>query len=107
MAGPLFEALAALTVRVAAEAAEARVGHLRTCNSDREVDLIIESQEGAVLAMEVKHAASVTDSDVRHLLWLRDQRPSDVVDLVIVTTGHEAYRRPDGVAVIPLTLLKA
>jgi hypothetical protein len=49
----------------------------------------------------------VTDSDVRHLLWLRDQLPGRVVDLVVVTTGSTAYRRPDGVAVVPLALLGA
>lgn len=47
------------------------------------------------------------DADVRHLLWLRDQMPDDVADLVVVTTGKYAYRRPDGVAVIPLGLLGA
>lgn len=45
MAGPLFESLTALTVRVAAQAAEAQVGHLRTRNGDREIDLIVEDQE--------------------------------------------------------------
>lgn len=49
----------------------------------------------------------MTDSDVRHLHWLRNQRPDSVVDLVVVTTGQHAYRRPDGVAVIPLALLGA
>lgn len=42
---------------------------------------------------------------MRQLLWLREQLPQDVVDLVILTTGHTAYRRPDGVAVVPLSLL--
>ncbi len=28
-----------------------------------------------------------------------------VVDLVVVTTGTTAYRRPDGIAVVPLALL--
>lgn len=106
-AGPLFESLATLTVRVAAQAAEARVGHLRTRNGDREIDLVLEGAEGQVLAIEVKLAAHVGDADVRHLLWLRDQRPDDVVDLAVLTTGERAYRRPDGIAVVPLALLDA
>lgn len=105
MTGPLFESLATLTVRVGAQAAQASVGHLRTRNGDREVDLVVEGVDGQVLGIEVKLAASVTDADVRHLLWLREQRPEDVVDLVIVTTGRHAYRRRDGVAVVPLALL--
>ncbi len=55
--------------------------------------------------LEVKLSPVVTDDDVRHLLWLRDRLGSDVLDLVIVTTGKTAYRRPDGVAVIPAALL--
>ncbi len=107
VAGPLFEALATLSVRVAAQSAEARVGHLRTGNGDREVDLIVEGESGQVLGIEVKMSASVGDADVRHLRWLREHLGSDVVDLVVLTTGTHAYRRPDGIAVIPLALLGA
>ncbi|MGC5626796.1 ATP-binding protein [Georgenia sp. Z1344] len=107
MAGPLFESLATLGVRVAAQAAEARVGHLRTRNGDREVDLVVEGTDGQVVGIEVKLSSSVADTDVRHLLWLRDQLPEDVVDLVVLTTGRQAYRRRDGVAVVPLALLGA
>jgi hypothetical protein len=42
---------------------------------------------------------------VRHLDWLRDQLGDRVVERVVVNTGPYAYRRPDGVAVIPLALL--
>lgn len=54
MAGPLFESLATLSVRVAASAAMARVGHLRTSRGDREVDLVVEGSEGQVIGVEVK-----------------------------------------------------
>lgn len=105
MLGPLFESLAALTVRVAAQAAEAKVFHLRTNAGEHEIDLIVQGVDGQVLGIEVKLAPNVTQADVRHLLWLRDQIPDRVVDLVVVTTGSHAYRRPDGVAVVPLALL--
>lgn len=105
LAGPLFESLATLSVRVAAQLAEARVGHLRTTNGDHEVDLVVEGTDGQIVGIEVKLAANVNDTDVRHLLWLRERLPDDVVDLVVLTTGSRAYRRPDGVAVIPLALL--
>lgn len=105
MAGPLLESLATLTVRVAAQSAEARVGHLRTRNGDHEVDLVVEGVDGQVLGIEVKLAAAVRDDDVRHLRWLRDRLGDDVVDLVVITTGPRAYRRRDGIAVVPLALL--
>ncbi|RZU63596.1 ATP-binding protein [Zhihengliuella halotolerans] len=105
MSGPLFESLVTLGVRVSAQAARARVGHLRSGNGDREIDLIVEGREGQVVGIEVKLAATVEDKDVRHLLWLRDKMGDDVADLLLVTTGRYAYRRPDGVAVVPLALL--
>ena len=105
MAGRLFESLVTLTVQVAAQAARGRVGHLRTRDGDHEIDLIVEGRAGQVLGIEVKLATAPTDADVRHLLWLRKHMPDDVADLVVVTTGRRAYRRPDGIAVVPLALL--
>jgi uncharacterized protein len=104
--GNLFESLAALTVRSAAQAAGAHVGHLRTRNGDHEVDFIVEGPEGLV-AFEVKLGASVDGRDVRHLVWLRDRLGADVLDTVLITTGPTAFRRADGVAVVPLALLGA
>lgn len=105
MVGPLFESLVVLGVRVMAQAAEARVSHLRLTGGDREVDLIVDGPDGQILGMEVKLAPEVTARDVRHLLWLRERLPGRVADLVVVTTGRTAYRRSDGVAVVPLALL--
>ncbi len=48
---------------------------------------------------------AVGESDVTHLLWLRDKLPDEAVDLVVLTTGTRAYRRATGVAVVPLALL--
>lgn len=105
MMGPLFESLATLSVRAAAQASDARVGHLRTMRGDHEIDLVAEGSDGAIVAFEVKLAATPKDEDLRHLLWLRDQLPDDVADLVVLTTGPRAYRRRDGIAVVPLALL--
>ena len=52
--GALFESLVTLSVRVYAQAAEARVGHLRTRGGRHEVDLIVERDDGKVVAIEVK-----------------------------------------------------
>lgn len=103
--GALFESLVTQSVRVYATATDAQVGHLRTRNTEHEVDLVVEGPDRRVVAIEVKLAATVGDADVRHLHWLRDQLGEQVADLVVVTTGPYAYRRPDGVAVVPLALL--
>jgi len=103
--GALFESLVAQSVRVYADAASAHVGHLRTKETDREIDLIIEGEDRKVVAIEVKLSGTVGDKDVRHLNWLHQQIGDRLADRVLVTTGEHAYRRPDGVAVVPLALL--
>ena len=103
--GALFESLMTLSVRVYAQACETRVHHLRTQGGEREVDLIVERADGAVVALEVKLKSVITDRDVRHLQWLRDQIGSRMLDAAVLSTGQQAYRRADGVGVIPAALL--
>lgn len=103
--GALFESLVVQSVRVYAGAASAQVGHLRTKDTTREIDLIVESDDRQVVALEVKLAATVSDHYVRHLNWLQQQIGSRLSERVTITTGEYAYRRPDGVAVAPLALL--
>ncbi|WP_281883309.1 ATP-binding protein [Agromyces rhizosphaerae] len=105
MLGHLFESLATLCVRVAAEAAGARVGHLRTRNGDHEIDLVVVRRDGRFVAIEVKLSGTVDDRDVRHLRWIRERLGDDVLDAIVVTTGPDAFRRPDGIGVVPLALL--
>jgi uncharacterized protein len=57
------------------------------------------------VAFEVKLARDVNDRDVAQLRWLADRIGEDLLDAVIVTTGPEAYRRADGIAVVPAVLL--
>ncbi|QIM16161.1 ATP-binding protein [Leucobacter insecticola] len=103
--GPLFESLATLCLRVYAQASESRVFHLRTHRGLQEIDLIVEKPDGSVMACEVKLAPVVEDSDVKHLLWLREKLGDQAHELAVISTGKHAYRRPDGIAVIPLALL--
>jgi predicted AAA+ superfamily ATPase len=95
----------ALSVRVFAQNAESRVGHLRLHGGRREVDLIVERPDRTVLAIEVKLSAAVRDDDVENLKWLRDQLGPEIVDCLVIHTGPEAYRRNDGIAVVPAALL--
>jgi hypothetical protein len=90
-----------------AQAAEASVKHLRTIGGRHEVDLIVERADGRVVAIEVKLARDVSDRDTTHLRWLADRIGDELLDAVIVTTGPEAYRRADGIGVVPAALLGA
>jgi predicted AAA+ superfamily ATPase len=103
--GALFESLVTLSVRTYAQGAEATVKHLRTAGGQREIDLIVERADGRVVALEVKLARDAKDHDTVHLHWLADRVGGDLLDAVVVTTGTEAYRRKDGIAVVPAALL--
>lgn len=103
--GALFESLVAQSVRVYAQAADATVAHLRAYAGEHEVDLIVERPDGRIVALEVKLNPAVGDDDVRHLKWLRERFGDDLLDAAVITTGPEAYRRADGIAVVPAALL--
>ncbi|WP_322755765.1 ATP-binding protein [Frankia sp. Cas3] len=103
--GALFESLVTLSMRVYAQAAEAVVHHVRTRNGDHEVDLIVERADHRVVAFEIKLAPAVSDRDTVHLRWLRDRLGDDLLDAAVITTGTHAYRRQDGIAVIPAAAL--
>ena len=103
--GALFESLVVQSVRIYADAVQAAVGHLRTKSTEHEIDLIVERGDRSIIAIEIKLSATVDDKDVRHLTWLRGQLPDRVLEAVVINTGEYAFRRADGVAVIPLALL--
>ena len=103
--GALFESLVTQSLRVYAQAAEATVNHLRTWGGELEVDLIVVRGDQRVVAVEVKLAATAGDRDARALCRLRDRIGPQLLDAAIVTTGADAYRRRDGIAVIPASLL--
>ena len=105
--GALFESLVTLSVRVYAQSAEAEVKHLRTFAGDHEVDLVVQRADDRVVGIEVKLAAVPRDEDFRHLEWLRREIGENLLDAIVITTGKAAYRRADGIGVVPLALLGA
>jgi predicted AAA+ superfamily ATPase len=91
--GALFESLVTLSVHVYADAADARVSHLRTRRGDHEVDLIVTREDGRMLALEVKLAPVASDEDVTHLRWLRRHVGPDLLDAAVLTPGAGAHDR--------------
>jgi len=104
--GRLFEALIALSLQTYAQVNQARLYHFRSAKGDKEIDFIIE-RGLSLVAVEVKSSPEVTASDVRHLNWLAENCPDYDIACIVVTTGQNAYTRPDGIHVIPATLLGA
>lgn len=103
--GALFESLVTLSVRVYAQVAEATVGHLRTHRGEHEVDLIVERDDGGVIAIETKLGQAPGADAAKHLNWLSRQIGDELLDAIVITSGREAYRRRDGIAVVPAALL--
>jgi predicted AAA+ superfamily ATPase len=103
--GPLFEALVALSLKTYAQANDANLFHFRTPNGNHEIDFVVVGQDGGLVAVEVKLASAIDDDDARHLRWLKAELGDELTDMVVIHTGPFAYRRSDGVAVVPLALL--
>ncbi len=57
------------------------------------------------MAVKGKLARSVSSPDAKHLTWLKQKLGDRLLDQVIITTGPKAYRREDGIAVVPFALL--
>ncbi|MDR0852908.1 MAG: DUF4143 domain-containing protein [Clostridiales Family XIII bacterium] len=104
--GRLFESLMQLSLRVYSSVNDASLSYAATHKTEHEIDFIV--QKGLrFIAFEVKLAPYIEDRDVRHLLWLKEKTGMYLADAIIITTGPFAYRRPDGIAVVPAALLGA
>ncbi|MDO8563021.1 MAG: DUF4143 domain-containing protein [Candidatus Limnocylindria bacterium] len=108
--GLLFESLVIRDLRVYGQAIGASVWHYRDA-TDAEADAILEMRDGSWAALEVKLGQSKIDEGatsllrvVNHIDTVRHGRPAF---LAIVTGWGYAYRRPDGVFVIPIGTLGA
>ena len=104
--GRLFEALVYLCLNTYAGVNNAKLFFAKTHKGEHEIDFII--QKGTkVLACEVKFSPTADASDGKHLRWFMDKVGNDCRDAMIITTGGIAYRRSDGIAVVPASLLGA
>lgn len=107
--GFLFEDLCARDLRVYAQALDGEVFHYHDKN-ELECDLIAELHDGRWAAVEVKLGGKEEEDAARHLLALARNIDSGHTGkpsfLMILTGGQYAYRRPDGVYVVPIGCLK-
>ncbi|HWY18202.1 MAG TPA: ATP-binding protein [Solirubrobacteraceae bacterium] len=79
----------------------AAYGHWRTYDGD-EIDLVLERDDGGILAFEVKAAGQVAGRDMRHLRKLRDALGDHFLTGVALYTGTRAYNFEDRLHVIPI-----
>ena len=109
--GLLFETMAVRDLRVYAEAQEGQVYHYRDKNN-LECDAVIHLRNGHYGLVEIKLGGDDNiESGVKTLLSLAskidtDRMPAPSFMMVLVGLGRYAYRRTDGVYVVPIGCLK-
>ena len=107
--GFLFEALCTRDIRVYAQVNDGDVFHYRD-KSGLESDLIVRLRDGRWAAIEVKLGKKETDEAAKNLLALKaridEEKMGKASFLMVITGGQYAYRRKDGVLVVPVACLK-
>lgn len=106
--GLLFESLVVRDLRIYSQVIDGSVYHYRD-NTGLEADAIVELADGSWAAFEVKLGQAATDAAAENLLRLAERvdilRHGKPAVLGVITGWGYAYRRPDGVAVIPIGTL--
>jgi predicted AAA+ superfamily ATPase len=107
--GFLFESLCLRDLRVYAQAIDGEVSHYRD-KSGLEADAIVHLRDGRWGAVEIKMGAREIEAAAENLKALRDRIDLDKMRapsfLMILTATELAYRRRDGVCLVPLGCLK-
>ena len=80
------------------------VEHFRTAAGD-EVDLVLERDDAAVIAFEIKAGTRIHGEDLRGIRTLRNRLGPRLEAAVILYTGSFAYTHEDGTLVLPLDAL--
>lgn len=109
--GFLFESLCVRDLQIYADAIGAQVYHYQDYK-DREIDAVIQREDGQWCAIEIKLGAKQIDDAAAGLIKLRNSIAAEkegkppVVLAVICAMSNAAYQREDGVFVLPLTALR-
>ena len=109
--GFLFEALCERDLSIYADSFGAKLYHYQDYNG-KEIDAVIEMPDGKWCAFEIKLGASRIDEGAKNLTELQESIEKEkggippAVLCVICGMSNAAYRREDGVFVVPVTALK-
>ncbi len=110
--GFLFEALCERDLKIYAESFGANLYHYQDYRN-REIDSVIELADGTWCAFEIKLGANQIDAAANSLLRISRENENEpggrtpAVLCVVCGLSNAAYRREDGVFVVPITALKA
>ena len=104
--GFLFEALCERDLKIYAQSFGANLLHYQDYSND-EIDAVVELANGSWSAFEITLGANQIDEAAAKLVDINKkfERPATTL-CVICGLTNAAYRRPDGVCVVPITALK-
>ncbi|MCL2426441.1 MAG: DUF4143 domain-containing protein [Oscillospiraceae bacterium] len=106
--GLLFESLAIRDLRIYADASGGKVFHYRDSRG-LEIDAIIEYSDGTWGAFEIKLGIGAVDAAADNLIKFAEKIDTDKTKapaaLTVITGNGFAYRRPDGVNVVPIGVM--
>lgn len=108
--GFMFEALCERDLKIYAESFGAHLYHYQDY-SNREIDAVVELEDGKWCAFEIKLGANQIDEAAQNLISIRDSIEKEggvlpSIMCVICGLSNAAYQREDGVFVVPITALK-
>ncbi len=107
--GFLFESLCVRDLRIYSQALDGEVFHYRD-KSNLEADIIVHLNDGRWGAIEVKLGSKEIEEAAQNLLKLKekiDWEKMKVPSFLMILTGTQlAYRREDGVFIVPIGCLK-
>jgi len=107
--GFLFESLAIRDMRIYAQALDGDIFHYRD-KEGLESDMIIRLRDGRWAPVEVKLGSNEIEEAAIHLKELKDKVNSEKMGspsfMMVLTGGQYAYRRKDGILIVPIGCLK-
>jgi predicted AAA+ superfamily ATPase len=79
--------------------------HLRDANGRHEVDLLVETRDGQVIAAEIKSTAAPSLADARHLEWCAERLGPAFTAGLVIHTGPRTIRLTDRITAVPIARL--
>ncbi|MDL2292580.1 DUF4143 domain-containing protein [Acholeplasma sp. OttesenSCG-928-E16] len=110
--GLMFESLVVRDLRIYGETNGGKIYHYRNFNTNKELDAVIEYPDGRWGGFEIKLGFNKVDEAAKNLIDIanymesqdKSKKPAFLCVICGLTTA--AYKREDGVYVIPITALK-
>jgi predicted AAA+ superfamily ATPase len=107
--GLLFESLCVRDLRIYADSIDGNVFHYRDSN-DLETDAVVQLRDGRWGGIECKMGFKEVEEAAAHLLKLKKvvntEKMNEPSFLMVLTASNYAYRRPDGIYIVPIGCLK-